>query len=316
MTGRALLGLALLALAACDGRNEGGGLQGYVEGDYLQMAAADAGWVEAVLVGEGATVAAGAPLFRLEASRERAAVAQARAELAKAEAELADLRKGERPEEIAAREAQVAEAEAVLELAELTLKRQERLAKRDVAAEARFDEARAEAAEAKARLARMRAELASARLPARADRVAMAEAAAEAARAALDQAEWRLDQRAIASPCVAIVDEIVHHAGEWVAASGTVINLLPPTEIKVVFFIPEGRRAGFADGDVLRVGCTGCAAGLEARVSFLAPEAEYTPPVIYSEQTRAKLVFRAEAKLVGEPAALLPGQPVTVEAAS
>lgn len=300
----------LLQLAACWDGGAAPGWQGYVEGEYLRIAAPDGGWVETVAVREGETVAAGAPLFTLDATRERAALAEAQARLAQAEADLADRAYGLRPAEIAALEAQMAEAESALKLARLTADRQRDLARANAAAQARVDAALAERDAAAARVDRMRAELASAKLPARDDRIAAAKAAVEAARAAVAQAEWRLSQRAIASPADALVEELVREAGEWAPAGGPVVSLLPPGAVKVVFFVPEPERAGLSPGAVLPVACDGCPPGLTARVTRMAAEAEYTPPVIYSQETRAKLVFRAEAAL--DRPGLLPGQPVTV----
>lgn len=48
-----------------------------------------------------------------------------------------------------------------------------------------------------------------------------------------------------------------------------------------------------------------------ARITFIAREAEYVPPVIYSAESRQKLVFLVEARL-DDPDALRPGQPVDV----
>jgi HlyD family secretion protein len=48
-------------------------------------------------------------------------------------------------------------------------------------------------------------------------------------------------------------------------------------------------------------------------VSFIYPQAEYTPPVIYSQDFRAKLIFMVEARFDPDTAKLLkPGQPVDV----
>jgi len=263
-------------------------------------------------VKSGARVAAGAPLFTLDTTRERAAVAEARAALAQAEGQYADLLTGLRPQEIASIEAQLAEAEANLRLAELTLERQQQLVRTQVAAQAQLDQARAGAQQAEARRNRIRADLEVARLPARRERIAAAEAAVEVARANLDQAEWRLDQRSIASPAEGVVDDVVRRAGEWVPASGTVVSLLPDNATKVVFFVPEARRSALHAGDTVAVSCTGCPDGLTARVSRIATEAEYTPPVIYSRETRAKLVWRMEAMVARVPGAPTPGQPMTV----
>ena len=312
MRARAALAACVLTLAACEDTG-GDTLQGYLEAEYLQIAATEAGWLETVTVAEGDRAPAGMVLFTLDAVRERAAVAEARARLAQAEAELADLHLGARPEEIDALEAQLAEAIAARDLADLTEVRQERLVNTNAVSQARLDEARAAAAEAAARVERMRAELAVARLPARHDRIVAAEAAVAAARAALDQAGWSLDQRTVASPADALVDEVVRNPGEWVPANGTVVSLLPPGAIKVVFFIPEPQRATLTTGDALAVTCTGCPDGITARVTHVFADAEYTPPIIYSQETRSTLVFRAEASLDDGHAGLLPGQPVTLE---
>lgn len=308
---RWLPALLLLALAACDKPAEDG-FQGYAEGEYLRIAAPEAGWVQDIAVAKGQRVEAGAALFTLDSTRERAAVAEARAALAQAEGQYADLLTGLRPEEIASIEAQLAEAEANLRLAELTLERQEELVRTRVAAQAQLDQARASAKQAEARRDRIRADLAVARLPARRERIAAAEANVDAARANLDQARWRLSQRAIASPAAGVVDDVVRRAGEWVPASGTVVSLLPDGATKVVFFVPEAQRAVLHFGDRVAVSCTGCPPNLIARVSRIATDAEYTPPVIYSRETRAKLVWRMEASVDRVPGAPTPGQPVTV----
>jgi HlyD family secretion protein len=310
---RLLTALLLLALGAC-GDDAAEGFQGYVEGEYLRIAAADAGWLASVAVGKGQQVPAGALLFTLDPAREAAAVAEARARLAQAESDLADLRLGSRPEEVAAIEAQLADAEAAVTLANLTLDRQSKLITSHAVSQSQLDSARAGALQAAAQVARIRAELAVARLPARHDRIVAAEDAVEAARHAMEQATWHLDQRRVSAPVAALVDDVVRRPGEWVPANGTVVSLLPPAGIKVVFFVPEPRRAEIRPAATVAVACTGCPPGLTARVSRIASEAEYTPPVIFSRETRAKLVFRIEAVLADSAGAPLPGQPVTVQA--
>ncbi|MBR0673423.1 HlyD family secretion protein [Neoroseomonas soli] len=312
---RLLLLLALpltLALGGCDEQRESPGYQGYVDADFLRMAAPEAGWVVEVPVARGARVEAGALLFTLDDAFQRAAAIEARATVARTESELSDLLKGARPDEIASIEAQLAEAAATLELANLQLARQEQLARSRVSAEAQLDQARATAEQARARRDRITADLATARLPARADRIAAARAAVEAARGALSQAEWRLAQRRVTSPAAGVVDDVIRRPGEWVPGSGTVVSLLPPDATKVVFFVPEAQRASLQTGAAVAVECSGCPANLTARISRIAQEAEYTPPIIYSRETRAKLVWRVEAIIAPIPGAPAPGQPVTV----
>jgi len=109
------------------------------------------------------------------------------------------------------------------------------------------------------------------------------------------------------------VDDTLYQVGEWVAAGRPVISLLPPDNIKVRFFVPEPRLAELQTGAAVEVTLDGAPAPLEARVSYIATEPEYTPPVIYSRENRARLVYMVEARFAPDAsAALHPGQPVEV----
>jgi len=101
--------------------------------------------------------------------------------------------------------------------------------------------------------------------------------------------------------------------GEWVPAGAPVVSLLPPANVKVRFFVPEPRLGSVTVGQKVALACDGCAAPIAGTVSFIAPQAEYTPPVIYSKDSRAKLVFLVEARPAPEDAVKLhPGQPIDV----
>ena len=300
----------VLALAGCDGDDEGW-LHGYAEGEYLRLGAPAAGWLQSVPVQRGDRVEPGALLYELEDRRQRAAVAEAEAQLARARSELADLKLGKRPEEIARLEANLAEAKATLAYAEQDLARQASLAKRDFAAESRLDQARSAAEEGRAHVAAMEADLATARLPARDDQIAAAASEVAMREANLAQARWDLEQRLVRAPMAATVDDRVRDGGEWVDAGGIVVSLLPPGKVKVRFFVPEPELGRVHVGQQVELRCDGCASAMTGTIRFIAPEAEYTPPVIYSVGSRAKLVFMVEA-WPAPGIALNPGQPVDV----
>jgi HlyD family secretion protein len=139
------------------------------------------------------------------------------------------------------------------------------------------------------------------------------QAAVEAARAAQAMAQWRFDQRHVAAPATGVVMDVLARPGETMPAAVPVVSLLPPENIFVRFFVPEAMLAEIHYGDQVRIICDNCPAELLATVSFISPQAEYTPPVIYSESSRAKLVFKVEARPSQQQAPLLnPGQPVAV----
>jgi len=133
-----------------------------------------------------------------------------------------------------------------------------------------------------------------------------------AAAAAHDQAKWRLARREGRAPTAAIVQDILFRPGEFAAASQPVVSLLPPENIKVRFFVPEADLGRARIGNRVEFSCSGCPAGLAGTIRFVSTEAEFTPPVIYSDQSKEKLVYMVEAVPNATPEALHPGQPVTV----
>jgi len=138
-----------------------------------------------------------------------------------------------------------------------------------------------------------------------------AEAALRTARARLNTAQTRLDRRKVASPVTGTVQQVYFRPGEMVTAGRPVLSILPPGNLKLRFFVPEAVLPRISYGETVSVHCDGCGDGITARVNFISRSAEYTPPVIYSLEERAKLVFLIEA-LPNDPSKLRVGQPVDI----
>ncbi len=140
-----------------------------------------------------------------------------------------------------------------------------------------------------------------------------AQSALREAEARLNSSQTRLTRRKVFSPATGTIQQIYYRPGEMVAAMRPVLSLLPPGNMKIRFFVPEAELPKFFYGETVRISCDGCADDIKARVSFLAKSAEFTPPVIYSLEERAKLVFLIEAR-TDTPEKLRVGQPVSVSA--
>ena len=308
--------LLAVALVACSPPAPAG-WSGYAEGEYVYLAAPIAGTLTTLAVQAGQQVARGAPLFTLDPEVERAARAEASARLEAAEAAASDAAKGRRPAEISVSEAQLGQARAQAQLARSDLARQQQLVAQGFISQARLDDARTAVAQSQARVDELTASLRVARLPARADARTAADAQAEAARQALRQAEWRARQTQQTAPADARVAETYFRTGEFVPAGQPVLALLPPANLKARFFVPEAEVATIAPGQAVTLHCDGCGAPIPARVSRIATQAEYTPPVIYSNAQRTKLVFMVEAVPDAKDAPRLrPGQPLDVRRAA
>jgi HlyD family secretion protein len=313
MTQRLAIVAAAILAAAC-GEKTPPSMQGYIEGEYVRVAAPFAGTLVSLDTARGAQVAPGAALFALEAENEDAARREAEERLRKANAQLEDLRKGKRPTEIESSRAQLAQAEVAAGLSERDWRRQLDLVSKGFVSQSKADEARSQRDSDRKKVDQMQNDLATMQAGARPDEIRAAEAEAAAAKQSLAQADWKLRQKTVASTVAGIVTDTLFAKGEWVPAGSPVVSILPPANVKVRFFVPEPKLGAVKVGQKVSVACDACGSPLQATVSFVAPQAEFTPPVIYSKDSRAKLVFLVEARPTEQDASKLhPGMPVDVK---
>jgi HlyD family secretion protein len=263
----------VLALAACSKSNQGAWL-GYAEGDNAFIAAPLSGWVTNVKVQRGDWVKKGDLLFELDDTSQIALRDQATAAIAQAEG-------------------QMSQAQANLDLTQKELTRQEGLVRAGATSKQAYDQAKAAYETATAQVAQITAD-------------------ENQAKASLANATYQLSQRQVVSLTTGRVQDVYFRDGEYVPAMTPVVSVLPPQNIYVRFFVPEDQFAKIHLGQKVKVHCDGCAGNIVATVGFIASQEEFTPPVIFSNQSRKQLVFKVEARAPGG-LKLNPGQPVDVD---
>ena len=139
-----------------------------------------------------------------------------------------------------------------------------------------------------------------------------AEAGLRTAQARLNSAQTRLARRKVLSPVAGTIQQVYYRGGELVPAGKPIVAILPPSNLKVRFFVNEAMLPRLKIGDSVAISCDGCEPDITARISFISRTSEFTPPVIYSMEERSKLVFMIEARPPQRPERLRVGQPVTV----
>jgi len=262
--------LGMLLLAGC--QNDGSAWLGYGEGDYAMIGAPQAGWVTSLSVERGQTVKKGDLLFTLDDTSQRAAHDQAQKTLDQAKALLA-------------------QEQANLKFTQKELERQQDLVRANAGSVDALDQAENNARQSEARIAQLQAQIGQ-------------------MEASLQSADYALSQRKIVALTDGTVEDVYFRPGEYVATSTSVVEILPPANVFVRFFVPETKFAKIHLGQKVRISCDNCQP-TEATVTFIANQQEYTPPVIFSIGTREKLVFKVEARAPGG-LSLHPGQPVDV----
>ncbi len=314
-----LIGLVALALIGAlawyfwPRSNEANWL-GYVEGETMYSASPVSGRLATRAVERGARVAAGAPLFSLDPESTDADTARLEAQVAGAQAQAGDLGEArQRAPEIAISRAAEAQAAAQLIKAQQDYSRMAALAARGFASRAQLDAARAARDAAAAARAQTQAQIAAGQITAgRGEQIAAAQANTAAVVAALRGQRQRRREISPVAPASGIIEQTFYNPGEWVPANAPVVSVLPDDHRKVRFYVPQDRIAALQPGATIHFSCDGCGAPRTARISYIAPRSEFTPPVIYSEHARAKLVFLVEAALPVSAAPLPPGLPVEV----
>ena len=278
-------------------------LSGYIEGENLYLSSPVSGTVGSVAAIEGTRVAAGQSLFTVDPATLAAQGQQAQAGVAAARTQIASA-----AAQVQQAEADVTAAAADAEKARRDLARLETVRRDDSAAVAGkdLDAARAalKAAEARVAAARKTAD-------ARRALVAAAQAQAEEAKGSRREVDIRVNQLSPVAPADARVDEVFFQPGEWVTANQPVVALLPDNKVKVRFYVPEKEVSRYRPGKTVRFSCDACASGMTATIRYVSPRPEFTPPVIFSRDSRDRLVFMVEA-YPKNPAGLQPGLPVDV----
>lgn len=276
---------------------------GYVVSDDIYMTSPVAGTLTGVAVQRGQRVTAGQALFRVDPTVRAAQTDQARAQIAGAQAQV--------QQQQAARDhaqADLAAAQADVDSASAQLRRQTG-AQRDKpgsVAQLEIDQTRATYEGALQRRDAARTQVTSA-----AAAIAAARAQVREATAGLVSSKRELSDLSPTAPTAGRVEDVMFKPGESVSANVPVVSIVPDGQVKVRFYVPEALVHAYHPGRQVAIACDGCAAGMTAKVNFVASSPEYTPPIIYSLDARQKLVFLVEA-MPSNPRALLPGQPLDV----
>ncbi|NQY81160.1 MAG: HlyD family efflux transporter periplasmic adaptor subunit [Candidatus Caenarcaniphilales bacterium] len=301
----------IFLLSSCSNTKES--LYGYVEAEYLYLSPSSSGYLKKLYVKEGDYVKKGDQLFALDETLLKADLEKSNAQLYKAKANLSNLLKGKRKEELLVLEKKLAKANSELENSRLEYERAKHLVGEGAVSQSYFDKWQATYNSNLANYDSAKAEIEVAKLESRSDEIDVARADILLHRQNIISAEKNLVDSSATSPADAFVQETYFQEGEHVKASQAVINLLVPEEIKIIFYVPQNLISSLKLGDEITINCDECSEAYKAKISFISSKAEFSPPIIYSNESRKKLVYLIEARFLDEGIVLSPGLPVDIQ---
>lgn len=264
----------IFLLTACN--NNAMELPGYVEGKFIYLSSEAQGILKFLFVRSGDTVKAGTLLFTLDPSPEEEEMEAAQARLAQASADHLKLK-------------------AAYTLQKSILDRKQGLYQKKVIAKEEFDSIQSNFQQANSALS-------------------SSEFNILALKADLKKKQWLSQQKQVRAPVDALVYDTYYQVGENIPSNNPVVALLPQDNVKVIFYIPERDLSTIKLNQGIEIQCDNCGPPIKARISFISPKEEFTPPIQYDSTARSKLSYRVEALPVHIKglSILHPGQPVTV----
>lgn len=304
--------LITLALAGCF-NGTGDHYQGYVEGQYTYLASVNTGRLQKLYVVRGQRVTKGQPLFALEPEPQIYELNRAQANLQSEQAKLNDYLTGQRSTVLAGIIAQREQAQADLDLATANFNRNKQLFEKGVISRAAYDDSLAQVKTNQQRVNQFEQNLKEAEQGERQYRIIQQSDTVKSNQSSVNESKWQVDQKALVAPEGGLIFDTYYNEGELIPSNQPVLSLLAPRFIYVIFYIPETLRARLRINDTISFTCDSCNKNFTGIINYISPQAEYTPPVIYSRESRYKLVYRVRAKLALETALHVnPGQPVDV----
>ncbi|WP_419420101.1 HlyD family secretion protein [Legionella sp. D16C41] len=305
-----ILILVVLTFLGCN-RPKEAAYQGYIEGENIYLASPYSGILEKLAVQRGQLVQKNQFLFALDPNPQAFIIKQYQAQMNQAEHVLQDLLNPRRTQEIAAIEAQIEQVNAQLELSQVGVKRYQQLYERHVVAKDVYDEVVSRYQQLLKSKEQFQANLNLAKQGSRVEQIRAQQAQIISLREKLSDAVWQLRQKKLSAPDAGVIFDTYYREGEFVGSQQPVVSLLTPKNVYIEFFVPVDQLTTIKVGQVIKFKCYSCNQASQATISYISPEAEYLPPLVYSRENDNKLVFRIKANMIMFNQ-YKPGQPVTI----
>jgi len=287
---------------------------GYIEADYVYISPYNNGKIESIFVSKGESIKKGAELFKIDGNKEKANLNIYDQAAQGVNFYIEDMKKGARPEKlkfwsnVAEAIKFISEGTGIGDRMYTTLEKDKAVSYKDQQKITHIHKAALKMSQA------LTAWVEYQKLSERPDKIAAAESLKKALDTQAAYSKWDMEQVIQGAPKDAYVFDVFYREGEFVQAGKPVVSLLPPENIKAVFFVDGKIVNNLKLGDKISVKLSNVTKPTAAVVSYISSKSEYTDPFIYSLKNNEKYMYLVEAKFnPSDSAKLHPGQPIEVD---
>ena len=309
MTRLHLAPLLALLFAGCGLRGGKPDGSGTIECTQVQVAPQVSGRVATLPPQEGMAVKKGDLVAQLDPTDYELRRDEARAGAALAQAQLDLMLAGARDEDIQRAREQVNEARAAATAADADYLRIKQVFEKKSATQKQMDDAKAQADRTAAALAASEQNLAKLTRGNRQEEIRIAQAQADQAKARVAQAEKAVTDCKVTAPTDGTVTTRSREEGEFVGPGTPLVTISRLDEVWLSIYVPENQLSRVQLGAKARVKLDGDEKMYEGTITFISPEAEFTPKNVQTPDERVKLVYRVKITLANPDRLFKPGMP-------
>ena len=283
---------------------------GTIEATDVNVSAKVPAQIVTLYIDDGTPVDSGSLIAVQDHSSLDIQLREAQAAVDQARAQLMLTQQGARIEDIQSAEQAVAQAETNRKLAADELERTQNLVKGGAATKEQLDQEETKFRVAQSQLDQAEANLTKTRHYSRPEEITAATARVDQLAAAHDAIQKEIDDSYITSPLKGTVTHKVSEQGELVGQGATVATVTDLSSVYLMIYVTEEELPRIKLGQKVDVTVDGLPnKTFEGKVTYISPEAEFTPKNIQTKDDRVKLVFGVKVEIPNPTGDLKKGLP-------
>lgn len=302
----------LVTITACsdNGNNNRIEATGTIESTNVVISSKNAGEIKSIIADEGTQVNAGDTILVIDHEALGFQLEQASASEQVTEAQLKLMLKGARSEDIKQAEEMMKQTEINFNLAKSDFERYTKLWESKSITRKQYEDMTARYQVSIAQLSSAKENYEKVKKIFRPEEIEQAKANLKKAKASVDLFKKNIRDSYIISPMNGFVVKKFVEVGETVSPMSSLVKISNLSSVNVIIYVSEAELGKIKLGQIAEITIdTYPDKKYEGKVTYISPEAEFTPKNIQTKDERTKLVFAVKIEIPNKDFDLKPGMP-------